>query len=276
MPSEGSLRQIGKRAASGSTLDQLEAALAQAQSLANEADDLVGYFVARARGAGHSWTDIGERLGVSKQAARQRFKVSVSEVGRDRFMPRLQRCLVNAAEFARGDGCAQVGTPHLLWALATSEGVAANALARLGLDIGRLEAAVRASMMGTGIAAETAPSEAPEVVEALTAATSFAMERGHDYVGTEHLLFVLAGDRGSIPNRLLGQLKVSFADIKRELEACIAPGGGRKTPSRRRRKIPEPACSFCGRTDCARLVAGPGVFICEDCARLAVEISQSS
>lgn len=274
MASKELIREIEKSAGSDSTLDQLDAALARSQSLVTEADDVVGHFVARARSAGHSWTDIGERLGVSKQAARQRFSARMSDVGRERFMPRLQRCLVNAAELARRDGCAEVGTPHLLWALATSEGVAANALARVGLDIGRLEAAVRASMLGTGLVAETAPSEGPEVVEALHAATSFAVERGHDYVGTEHLLFVLAGDRGSIPNRLLGQLNVSFADTKRELEACIAPEG-RKTNKRRRRKVPETACSFCGRTDCDKIVAGPGVYICGDCARLAVEISQS-
>ena len=37
------------------------------------ADRLLDHFVAHARGSGMSWTDIGARLGVTKQAARQRF-----------------------------------------------------------------------------------------------------------------------------------------------------------------------------------------------------------
>lgn len=276
MPSQALVRNVEKSAATDSPLDQLTAALAQAEQLMIEADGVIDYFVARARQAGHSWTNIGEQLGVTKQAARQRFSGQVAGVGRERFMPRLQRCLIKAWELARLDGCSEVGTPHLLWALATSDGVAANALARVGLDIGRLEAAVRASMMGSGNAKEADPSEAPEVVDALNSATGFAMQQGHSYVGTEHLLFVLAGDPGSVTNRLLTQLNVSFADIKKELEACVNTKSQKQASRRGRRRQSEPNCSFCGRSDCDRLVRGPGVFICGDCARLALEINTSS
>jgi hypothetical protein len=37
------------------------------------ADGLIEHYVGAARAAGLSWTLIGERLGVSKQAARQKF-----------------------------------------------------------------------------------------------------------------------------------------------------------------------------------------------------------
>ena len=37
------------------------------------ADQLITHFVSEARGAGLSWTQIGERMGVTKQAARKRF-----------------------------------------------------------------------------------------------------------------------------------------------------------------------------------------------------------
>lgn len=256
-------------------LDQLTAALSQGERLTAEADALIDHFVAKARRAGHSWTDIGQRLGVSKQAARQRFVTQVERAGRERFMPRLQRCLAMAGELARRDGCQFVGTPHLLWALATSEGVAANALSRVGLDLRLLEAAVRASVPGTGAPAEIVPEEAPETTEALSAAASLAVQRGHDYVGTEHLLFVLAGDPGSITHRLLSQFGVGFADIKRELQACFSAKGTRTKQRERRRRRQDPTCSFCGRLEVPndRLVAGPGVFICGDCARLATEIS---
>src|SRR5260370_3748318 len=59
--------------AQGSALDQVEAALAAAEEMTAGADELIGLFVGEARQAGFSWTEIGQRIGVSKQAARQRF-----------------------------------------------------------------------------------------------------------------------------------------------------------------------------------------------------------
>ena len=53
--------------------DRIEAALAVSAELTSGADELIGHFVAAARQAGCSWTEIGQRIGVSKQAARQRF-----------------------------------------------------------------------------------------------------------------------------------------------------------------------------------------------------------
>src|SRR5215471_17521984 len=54
-------------------LDRVEAAIAVGEELASRGDELIGRFVAEARDAGCSWTEIGARMGVSKQAARQRF-----------------------------------------------------------------------------------------------------------------------------------------------------------------------------------------------------------
>src|SRR5262249_21778780 len=57
----------------GSPLNRIEAALVVSAELIAGADELVGYFVAEARRSGCSWTEIGQQIGVSKQAARQRF-----------------------------------------------------------------------------------------------------------------------------------------------------------------------------------------------------------
>ncbi len=54
-------------------LDRVEVALTVCEELASCADELIGQFVEEARCAGCSWTEIGQRIGVSKQAARQRF-----------------------------------------------------------------------------------------------------------------------------------------------------------------------------------------------------------
>ena len=44
-----------------------------AGQLGELADHLIGHFVDQARRAGASWTDIGRAMGVTKQAAQQRF-----------------------------------------------------------------------------------------------------------------------------------------------------------------------------------------------------------
>ena len=62
-----------RRAAQGDELDRVEAALAIGAELVATTDTLIGEFVSEAREAGRSWTEIGARMGVSKQAARQRF-----------------------------------------------------------------------------------------------------------------------------------------------------------------------------------------------------------
>src|SRR5881398_492505 len=54
-------------------LDQLEDAVIAADHLGEVADHLIGHFVDQARRSGASWTDIGQSMGVSKQAAQKRF-----------------------------------------------------------------------------------------------------------------------------------------------------------------------------------------------------------
>src|SRR6266511_4505808 len=67
------LAQVRARADAADAAGLLDAAVAVSAGHAAAADRLLDHFVAHARGTGMSWTDIGARLGVSKQAARQRF-----------------------------------------------------------------------------------------------------------------------------------------------------------------------------------------------------------
>lgn len=69
----GALAALVRERAPGGPLDQVEAALAMGAELTSGADDLIGQFVVSAREAGCTWTEIGERMGVTKQAARQKY-----------------------------------------------------------------------------------------------------------------------------------------------------------------------------------------------------------
>src|SRR5713226_6753349 len=54
-------------------LDQLSGAVIAADHLGDVAVHLIGHFVDQARRSGASWSDIGRSMGVTKQAAQQRF-----------------------------------------------------------------------------------------------------------------------------------------------------------------------------------------------------------
>lgn len=271
MPDAAKFIKIAEdRAPGADALQAIETASMVQRELSDIADHVMEHFVGAARRAGYSWTAIGDRLGVSKQAARQRFTDrSMIVVGDDlEILPRLRACLDQARDTAEQDGSAEVDSHHLLLGL-LHVGVAAAALDRLGVTHARIQESVQrlfGDRKATG--ADGQPTFSVDADQAIDGAKALALERGHPYVGTEHLLFVLGTDPGSQARRVLQDLGSSAADIKRELEDVVCPAPSRRR--RRRRRDHEPSCSFCGKTNRnVRLVAGPGVCICEDCTHRA-------
>jgi hypothetical protein len=274
----GALAAAVRTRAPGAPLDRVEAAMAVGEELASGGDELIGRFVAEARDVGCSWSEIGERMGVSKQAARQRFvqRAEMAAVaglrppGRLEPQDRLLACLEAARREAAADGAAEVGTHHLLAGL-FEEGVAAAILEKLGVRADAVRAAARELFPDSGPPGEVPPRESAEARDAIHGAEGLARRGGCGYVGTEHLLGALALEPGSRARRVLVSLQVSIPAIKKELECYISPGRQRR---RRRGKAAAGACSFCGKPGGAglRLVAGPGVYICAECIGLCNEI----
>jgi hypothetical protein len=262
-----------RQQAPGAPLDRVEAALTVSEELASRADELIGQFVEEARRAGCSWTEIGHRIGVSKQAARQRFGVPGPR-GPKAWTCRLSApcgsCLEAAGREAAADGAAEVGTHHQLIGL-FHEGVAAAVLEELGVRADAVRAAARELFPGGGgLPGERPPQESAEAREAVRRAAAIAQHAGRAEVGTEHLLAVLALDPGTRARRVLSHLGVSIAAIKRGLDCYVGPGRQRR---RKRGKV-DLACSFCGKgqKQVKMLVAGPGVYICDECIDLCNEI----
>ncbi|MEV4445577.1 MULTISPECIES: ClpX C4-type zinc finger protein [Streptomyces] len=136
------------RAGNEDELALLDAVIAVTQDLTGHADEAVDQVVRQVRAAGHSWTVIGERLGVSRQAARQRYVDRVDRIqeaptagglirGRD-----LRSGLSAALTAAEADGLAEAGTEHLLLGLLT-DGVAAATLEHLGITRDKIREASR-------------------------------------------------------------------------------------------------------------------------------------
>ena len=273
----GALMTTVRARSPDSPLDRVEAAIAVGEELASGGDELIGRLVAEARSAGCSWTEIGTRMGVSKQAARQRFAqppaaeaTGLRPDGRLKPKDRLLACLEAAGREAAADGAAEIGTHHLLIGL-FDEGVAAATLEKLGVRADAVRAAARELFPGAGEASRLPPPESAEARGAIRGAAALARRGGCGYVGTEHLLGVLALDPGSRARRILVSLEVSIPAIKKELECYISPPRQRR---RTRGKAAVAAWSFCGRSrdDSLRLIAGPGVHICAECIGLCNEI----
>src|SRR3954463_9897250 len=83
-------------------LDQLADAVIAADHLGEVADHLIGHFVDQARRSGASWTDIGQSMGVTKQAAQKRFVPKRETMDLDpsqgfsRFTPRARSVVVTS------------------------------------------------------------------------------------------------------------------------------------------------------------------------------------
>ncbi|MFI0486741.1 Clp protease N-terminal domain-containing protein [Actinomadura sp. 9N215] len=263
---------VRSRAADGGGLARLEAAISVSREVADLADRVLDHFIREARAADLSWGVIGERLGVSKQAARAKFLERIGHmrvVGGEgmEMAPRLVACLERAGEEARLDGSAEIGTHHLLLGL-MEEGVAAAVLESLKVRADDIRKTAALLFGPQGTSGEVAPPYSGQALAALDGAQHMAHDNGTVAVAPPHLLCVLASDSGGKARRVLNELGVAHTDIRRGIDKYIV-GGGRK---RRRRQDTEPVCSFCRKPQSAvgRLVAGPKAYICGPCAH-AVE-----
>src|SRR5499425_2929425 len=86
-------------------LEQLSDAVLAAEHLGEVADHLIGHFVDQARRSGASWTEIGQSMGVTKQAAQKRFvpreSIDVKPSGAGvfaRFTDRARRAIARAQD----------------------------------------------------------------------------------------------------------------------------------------------------------------------------------
>jgi|SRR5581483_6966840 len=219
-------------------IERLRAAVGFAERLGELGDQLVGHFVDRARRAGASWREIGDGLGVSKQAAQKRFVAAGGEAGGEgflsRFTPLAREVLTAARDTARRLGQTQVRTEHVAAGLmADPAGLSARAIAAQGVAADAVEAAVEAA---AGPPKATVPDHIPFAAEAkkvLENALREAFSRRHNYIGTEHLLLGLLAERRSTGARLLRDLGVTQDATAEWIDTALAELVARKRPPQR-------------------------------------------
>jgi hypothetical protein len=215
----------------GSPLDNLSDAFTVSAQLGEQADSLIGHFVDQARHSGASWSQIGASMGVTKQAAQQRFVPRGPDKGTpgfgdfSRFTTRARSVLAAAEDLAHGADAAVIGSDHLAAGLmAEPDGLAAKAIVALGVSAGQLRAAFglpeAAATAEGGTSAERVPL-GPGAVATLKAALRQALHLGHNYIGTEHILLGLVDEQDSTAATLAG-LGVTKPAAQQQITAAFA------------------------------------------------------
>ena len=219
---------IKNRHPDGDPLGQLSDAVVLGERLGEISDHLIGHFVDNARRSGASWTDIGQSMGVTKQAAQKRFVPKDGEPPQDlrlytRFTARARRTIVMAQEEARRSHHEQTEPGHLvLGLLSEPEGVAAQAIVAVGVPLATVGRAIR-ERLGDG-RAETSGGHLTftgPAKKALELTAREALRLGHDYIGTEHLLLGVLGVDDAPAVRTLTDLGIAKEAVETEIDRLL-------------------------------------------------------
>ena len=186
-----------------SALERLSNAVMTAVHLGDLADHLIGHFVDQARRSGASWTDIGNSMGVTKQAAQQRF-VSKStgepsdldpSQGFSRFTEHARNVVMAAQHEARAAGNDTICPEHLvLGLLGEPDALAARTIVAQGVPLETVRQTALATLRAGHPPADQVPDLIPfdpQARKALELTFREALRMGHDDVGTEHILLAL-------------------------------------------------------------------------------------
>jgi hypothetical protein len=143
-----------------------------------------------------------------------------------RFTDRARRAVQLAQEEARLLNHNYVGTEHLLLGLLSEgEGVAAKALASLGISLEAVRAQVE-ELIGHG---QSAPAGhlpfTPRAKKALALSLREALQLGHNYVGTEHLLLGLAREGEGVAAELLVGFGAGHARLRDQVLQVLTGEG---------------------------------------------------
>ena len=140
----------------------------------------------------------------------------------ERFTDRARRVVVLAQEEARMLNHNYVGTEHILLGLIhEGEGVAAKALESLGIGLGAVRQRVE-EIIGQG---KQAPSGhipfTPRTKKVLELSLREALQLGHNYIGTEHILLGLIHEGEGVAAQVLVQLGADLDSVRRTVRSLL-------------------------------------------------------
>ncbi len=154
----------------------------------------------------------------------------------ERFTDRARRVVVLAQEEARMLNHNYIGTEHILLGLVREgEGVAAKALEAMDISLNGVREQVQ-EIIGEG---SHAPSGhipfTPRAKKVLELSLREALQLGHNYIGTEHILLGLIREGEGVAAQVLGKLGADLGGVRQQViqllsgyegKDPVTPGGG--------------------------------------------------
>ncbi len=175
----------------------------------------------------------------------------------DRFTQRVRKVLFLARDEASRLQHEYIGTEHLLLGIIREgEGIAANVLRRLGIDLERIQKEIEATVapMNGPVNIGEIPFT-PRAKKVLELSIDEARLHNHNYVGTEHLLLALIREGEGIAADVLTRLGADHETVKREVMKALGSAGARgSAQSKKKEKKESPVLEQFGRnmTEMAR------------------------
>src|SRR5215218_3140702 len=171
----------------------------------------------------------------------------------ERFTDRARRVIVLAQEEARYLDHNYIGTDHILLGLIhEGEGVAAQSLTQLGVSLEAVRAEVEETI-GRGPEAPTGHIPfTPRAKKVLELSLREALELGHSYIGTEHILLGLLREGQGIGAQVLVKLGAGRDQVRQVVVQLLAGYAGGTPPEQRAARSSRPPVS--------PVAAGPGFY----------------
>ncbi|MBR7742669.1 ATP-dependent Clp protease ATP-binding subunit [Phycicoccus sp. BSK3Z-2] len=147
----------------------------------------------------------------------------------ERFTDRARRVVVLAQEEARGLNHNYIGTEHILLGLIhEGEGVASKALESLGISLEAVREQVQ-EIIGQGQQAPTGHIPfTPRAKKVLELSLREALQLGHNYIGTEHILLGLIREGEGVAAQVLVKLGADLSRVRQQVIQLISGYQGKE------------------------------------------------
>jgi len=173
----------------------------------------VGFPKRLARGPGNGAEDQAGGGTPMLQEPRRR-RVTLFE----RFTDRARRVLVLAQEEARLLNHNFIGTEHILLGLIhEGEGVAAKSLESLGISLEAVREKVEETIGPAGSSTTGSPPFTPRAKKVLELSLREALQLGHNYIGTEHMLLGLVREGEGVAAQVLVSLGADLSRVRQQV-----------------------------------------------------------
>ena len=199
----------------------------------------------RLHAAGGSMREIAKRFALSHQRVHQIVDAGGGRKGKatmlleeirdrvrdwtpfTRFTKDARAVVVHAQEEAAALGHGQIGTEHLLLGvLRVEEKTAAGVVGTLGVELEKVRAEV---VHAVGTCTDRSPAGGslpltPRAKRVLEHSLREALDLGHNYIGTEHIILGLLREQSGLAVRVLRNLGAEAAHVRAETKRALSSG----------------------------------------------------